>query len=42
MPRLTGVATRQAILDAAYELFYRKGFSRGGIDEIAALGPVFS
>ena len=29
-------ATRRRILDAAYELFYRKGFGRVGIDEIAA------
>ena len=29
-------ATRRRILDAAYELFYRKGFGRVGVDEIAA------
>jgi AcrR family transcriptional regulator len=29
-------ATRRRILDAAYELFYRKGFGRVGIDDIAA------
>lgn len=28
--------TRRRILDAAYELFYRKGYSRVGVDEIAA------
>jgi AcrR family transcriptional regulator len=28
--------TRRRILDAAYELFYRKGFGRVGVDEIAA------
>jgi AcrR family transcriptional regulator len=28
--------TQRRILDAAYELFYRKGFGRVGIDEIAA------
>ena len=34
MPRSSEV-TRRRILDAAYELFYRKGFSRVGVDEIA-------
>jgi AcrR family transcriptional regulator len=29
--------TRRRILNSAYELFYRKGFSRVGVDEIAAL-----
>ena len=29
-------ATRRRILDAAYELFYRKGFGRVGVDEVAA------
>ena len=28
--------TRRRILDAAYELFYRKGFARVGVDEMAA------
>jgi len=28
--------TRRRILDAAYELFYRKGFNRVSVDEIAA------
>ena len=28
--------TRRRILDAAYELFYRKGFARVGVDEVAA------
>jgi AcrR family transcriptional regulator len=28
--------TRRQILDAAYELFYQKGFSRVGVDEVAA------
>jgi len=28
--------SRRRILDAAYELFYRKGYSRVGVDEIAA------
>ena len=29
--------TRRRILDAAYDLFYRKGYSRVGVDEIAAV-----
>jgi AcrR family transcriptional regulator len=32
--------TRLKILDAAYELFYRKGFGRVGIDEVAASAKV--
>jgi AcrR family transcriptional regulator len=32
--------TRRVILDAAYELFYRKGFGRVGVDEIAAAAGV--
>ena len=40
MPRHTGEATRRTILDAAYELFYRKGFTRVGVDEVAALAKV--
>jgi AcrR family transcriptional regulator len=32
--------TRRRILDAAYELFYRKGFGRVGIDEVAAFAKV--
>jgi AcrR family transcriptional regulator len=35
MPR-PAERTRRRILDAAYELFYRKGYSRVGVDEIAA------
>jgi len=35
MPR-PAERTRRLILDAAYELFYRKGYSRVGVDEIAA------
>ncbi|MGA2795854.1 MAG: helix-turn-helix domain-containing protein [Roseiarcus sp.] len=35
MPR-PAERTRRRILDAAYELFYRKGFSRVSVDEIAA------
>ena len=29
-------ATRRQILDTAYDLFYRKGFGRVGVDEVAA------
>lgn len=32
--------TRRRILDSAYELFYRKGFGRVNVDEIAALASV--
>jgi AcrR family transcriptional regulator len=39
MPRLAE-RTRRRILDCAYELFYRKGFHRVGVDEIAALAGV--
>src|SRR5690242_18163717 len=39
MPRIAA-ATRRTILDAAYELFYRKGFARVSVDEIAALAKV--
>jgi FAD linked oxidases, C-terminal domain/Bacterial regulatory proteins, tetR family len=35
MPR-SAKATRRRILDAAYELFYRQGFGRVGVYEIAA------
>ena len=35
MPR-SGQRTRQRILDAAYGLFRRKGFTRAGMDDIAA------
>jgi AcrR family transcriptional regulator len=34
MPR-SAERTRRRILDAAYELFYRKGFARVGVDEVA-------
>jgi AcrR family transcriptional regulator len=33
--RKTSDATRQRILETAYEQFYRKGFARVGVDEIA-------
>ena len=36
----TAERTRARILDAAYGLFYRKGFGRVGVDEIAALAKV--
>jgi AcrR family transcriptional regulator len=39
MPR-SAAPTRRRIIDAAYELFYRKGFSRVGVDEIAAFTGV--
>jgi AcrR family transcriptional regulator len=39
MPR-PAERTRRRILDCAYELFYRKGFSRVGVDEIAAFAGV--
>jgi len=39
MPRSAG-KTRRLILDAAYELFYRKGFNRVGVDEIAPASGV--
>lgn len=33
-------ATRRRILDAAYELFYQKGFGRVGVDDIAAAAGI--
>jgi AcrR family transcriptional regulator len=39
MPRPLG-QTRRQILDSAYELFYRKGFTRVGVDEVAAFAKV--
>lgn len=39
MPR-SATATRQRILDAAYAQFFRKGFARVGVDEIAAAAKV--
>jgi AcrR family transcriptional regulator len=39
MPRSADV-TRRRILDAAYAQFYRKGFARVGVDEIAAAAKV--
>lgn len=39
MPR-NPEATRRRILDAAYELFYRMGFGRVGVDEVAAFAAV--
>jgi AcrR family transcriptional regulator len=38
--RKTADRTRRLILEAAYELFYRKGFGRVGVDEIAAAAGV--
>lgn len=39
MPR-SAAATRQRILDAAYAEFYRRGFARVGVDEVAAAAKV--
>jgi AcrR family transcriptional regulator len=39
MPR-PAAKTRRRILESAYELFYRKGFSRVGVDEIAAFAGI--
>ena len=39
MPR-PAEKTRRHILDCAYELFYRKGFGRVGVDDIAASAGV--
>src|SRR5271169_477980 len=39
MPRPAG-RTRRRILDSAYELFYRKGFSRVSVDEIAVFADI--
>ncbi len=39
MPRVAS-ETRRRILDAAYTLFYRKGFARVGVDEIASLAGI--
>lgn len=33
--RGSGAATRQRILEAAYDLFYAEGFGRAGIDQVA-------
>lgn len=33
-------ATRRRILDAAYELFYQKGFGRVGVDDVAAAAGI--
>ena len=39
MPR-NAEPTRRRILEAAYELFYRMGFARVGVDEVAAFAGV--
>mgnify|MGYP003694102343 CR=1 FL=1 len=36
----TAEATRRRIIDAAYELFYRRGFARVGVDAVAAQAGV--
>jgi hypothetical protein len=33
-------ATRRRILDAAYQLFYQRGFARVGVDEVAELAGI--
>lgn len=38
--RGTREATREKILNAAYTLFYRRGFARVGVDEVAAAAGV--
>jgi AcrR family transcriptional regulator len=40
MPRTSAERTRRQILDAAYESFYQKGFTRSSVDEIAAMAKV--
>jgi len=40
MARTSAERTRHQILDAAYESFYRRGFTRSSIDEIAAMSKV--
>lgn len=40
MARNTAAETRGKILDAAYRLFYRRGFGRVGVDEIAELAGI--
>lgn len=39
MPR-NAQKTRQRIIDAAYEMFYRHGFNRAGVDEVAAAAGI--
>jgi len=39
MPR-SGQRTRETILDAAYELFYRRGYARVGVDDVAGHAQV--
>jgi AcrR family transcriptional regulator len=39
MPR-SGEKTRRRIVDAAYELFYRGGFARAGVDDVAEAAGV--
>src|SRR4051812_30362651 len=40
MPRRSAEQTRRVILDAAYESFYRRGFARSSVDEIAGMADV--
>ena len=40
MPRTSAERTRRQILEAAYESFYQRGFTRSSVDEIAAMAKV--
>src|SRR5438094_56642 len=40
MPRTSADRTRREILNTAYESFYRKGFTRSSVDEIAAMAKI--
>jgi AcrR family transcriptional regulator len=40
MSRTSAERTRRQILDAAYESFYKRGFTRSSVDEIAAMARV--
>lgn len=40
MPRTSSDRTRRQIVDAAYECFYARGFTRSSVDEIAAMAKV--
>ena len=40
MPRTSSDRTRRQIIDAAYECFYARGFTRSSVDEIAVMAKV--